>query len=363
MSNVIKLKNNNNSAKKCNLRLYPSQSMDCPVTQARRCYFVPLSHINGLSHNPMRPGGTLPTAVSEIFDSLITEPNGQLEPICLEWNPATGKFDIVFGCHREWACNEVYNKGFTIANHSDTGVAGIWAWVFTGGLAERTKIQMRENGNKKPQSPATKDQMVDMLNKYIAQGGLDSGYSHPFASLDDKQKYNRARNFMKKNTPYWGGRKFKGIWNKLVQNGNPSVALSFNTYSKSNLANYFCAHNPYGIKQSHLKKDLSGTVVTINGVKYGIYFVNSKSEISGALPTNASKCMSKNTIDHMIIVGALNDSTTADIGKHRQAFEGAAGEWNQDIYTAFHEIFWMPQTKKETTKHVLSGGWVARTIV
>jgi hypothetical protein len=63
-----------------------------------------------MSHNPGRAGGTQPSAVSEIFDAFITDPKGQKEPICLEWNPATGQFDIVFGCHREWAANDVYAK-------------------------------------------------------------------------------------------------------------------------------------------------------------------------------------------------------------------------------------------------------------
>jgi len=363
MSNVLKMKNTSNSVKQCNLQIFTNNRMDCPVTQNRICYFIPLNFIDGLSHNPGRAGGTQPTAVSEIFDSLITDPKGQLEPICLEWNPATGKFEIVFGCHREWATNEVYTKGFTIANHLDTNAAGIWAWVFTGSPAERTKIQMRENGNKKPQSPATKNQMVDMLNTYIAQGGLDTGPLSSFTSLSDDDKYTRARNFMKGNTPYWGGRKFKGIWNKLTQNGNPSVAVSFKTYSKSKLADYFCAHNPYGIKKQDLKKDFSGSVVVKNGVKYGIYIVNSKSEIAGALPTNASKCMFKNKVDHMIIVAALNNSTTANISKDRQTFEQTTTEWNQNIYKAFHEVFWMPQTKSETAKHILSGTWPAQNKV
>lgn len=360
---VINLNSGQKQIANCNLQAYNNQQfMDCPVTQRRLCYFIPLDHIDGFQHNPGRSGGTQPTAVSQLIDDLIMEPKGQLEPICLEWNPATGKFEIVFGCHREWAVSDAYNKAFAIANHPSDAGPGIWAWIFTGSASERTKTQMRENGNKKPQSPATKDEMVDMLGRYITQGGLDTGYPTAYTSLTDDEKYNRAKDFMKSNTPYWGGRKFLGIWNKLTQNGNSAVNLSFTTFSKEKVITYFCAHNPYGIRFSDLKKGGSGSIVTKNKTKYAIYFVNAKTEIAGALPTNASKCRYNNKVQHMIIVAALNDSTTANIAKHRTDFENNAKDWNK-IYKAFDEVFWMPQTKSETQTLLLAGKWVAKNTV
>lgn len=341
----------------CDLTQYQSQAMACPVTKNRVCYFIPLSEINGMSSNPGRAGGTQQTDVSELMESLITNPKGQEEPICLEWNQATKEFDIVFGFHREWAINDAYRTGYKIKNHPETGEAGVWAWVYHGSAAERTALQMRENGNKNPQSPATKQQMVDMLRRYIDQGGLTAGYSTPFDSLIDEEKYKRAQVFMKSNTPYWGGRKFKGVWNALTQDGKSSFSLDFTTYSKDKMAQYFCNNNPYGIKIEDLKAGYSGSVVELNGTKYGVYFVNQRSEIAGALPTNASKSMHKNGIDRMLLVCASNSSTTGNISQHRVSFEASAAEWNSDIFHCFDETFWMPQTQKEKDAHLLSGGW------
>lgn len=344
---------------KCNLQDYKTQNMHCPVTTQKKTFFIPLDHIDGLKSNPARLNGTRPEKVSVLFDSLTTDPGGQNEPICVEWNTATGKFDIVFGCHREWAISDAYNKGYTIQNHPTDSLPGIWAWSFTGSAAERLALKMRENGNKKPGTPATKDEMVVLLRKYILHGGLDTT-NQAFATLSDEDKRKKAKEFMKKNTPYWGERRFTGVWNKLCQDGDPSVSLSFTTYSKAKLAVYFSSNNPYGIKLSDLKKGFSGSVVVRRGKKYGIYFVSQKSEISGALPTNASKCMSNQEIDHMIVVGALNDSSAGKINKHREDFESSARYWNQKIYNAFHEVFWMPQTQAEQNQHILKGTWVSR---
>ena len=361
MKNVVNLKHS--APQGCNLQNYSTMRMECPVeNKVKSCYFIPLCEIESFSHNPARTGGTQPQNVTRIFDSLVTDPGGQLEPICLEWNPATGKFDIVFGCHREWATRRAYGKGLAIANHPLSGVKGIWATIFTGTPAARTALQMRENGNKLPSSPATKDEMVNMLRKFISQGGLDIGYPTPFKSLSDKEKYDRARQAMKQISPTWAGNKFKGLWNKLNQNGNSSVGLSFGTYGKEKLAQYFCNNNPYGISESDLEKKLSGTVLEKDDKVYAIYFVNQKSEMAGALPTNTSRSKKKNGIDHLIIVAALNDSTTANIAESRVWFEDKAKSWNEDIarFKVFDEIFWMPQTEKERDAHILSGTWARR---
>ena len=355
MGKVIKIKNKKQS--RCDLSMYTSKTMDCPVTAARQCQFIPLSQINTMLTNPGRLGGTQQSNVSEIFDSLITNPDGQEEPVCLEWMQPTQEFNAVFGFNRLWATDEAYRKGFSIANHPETGEPGIWAWVFTGTPAQRTALQMRENGNKKPQSPATKDQMVGMLERYIREGGLSIGYANPFASLNDEEKYTRAKDFMKGNTPYWGGRRFKGVWNKLTQDGNDSIGVSYRTYSKKKMAEYFCNNNPYGIEMKDLKSDYSGSVVEIDGTVYAVYFASNSSEMAGALPTNASKCHVKNSVNNLIIVGALNNSSTGKVVSQRASFGEDAVYWNNNIYPCFSEVFWMPQTEKECDAHIMSGTW------
>ena len=366
-NSVIPLNNSVASVATCNLQNYQKQNQSCPVLgTTRACYFIPLSDIESYSHNPARSSGTDPSAVVQLLDSLISDPQGQLEPICVEWNPATGKFDIVFGCHREWATSDAYAKGYQIANHPQAGVPGIWAWSFLGSAAERTALQLRENGNKKPSSPAKKGEVVNLLRQYISQGGLDINYSTPFATLNDDSKYQRAKEFMKKTAPFWGQRRFKGVWNQYTLNGSSNAGLSFTTYSKSKLAEYFCSNNPYGIKSEDLNSDvkkLSGSVVKIGNTTYGIYFVNASSEVGGALPTSASRKRHSKKVDHMIVVAAINDAETATISGKRTNFEARLSSWNNDIYDAFDEIFWMPQTIAETQKHIIRGTWIAQNKV
>jgi hypothetical protein len=361
MQNVINISNANQSKPKvCNVAQYETQNMNCPVTKARECYFVPLEDINGLSHNPGRAGGTNQTAVEALVDSLVS-PKGQLEPICLEWNPEDEEYDIVFGYHREWAIQKVYELGNLIDNHpTKIGVPGVWAWIFKGNAATRTALQMRENGNKPPGLPASKQQMVDMLKRYIAEGGLDKSYPEPFDTLTDKGKHDRAKRFMKDNTPYWGYRRFEGVWNKLNQDGTDVIKLNYTTYSKEKVVDYFCNNNPYGIQKKHLKKGApSGSVVEINNKIYGVYFVVNRTEPRGALPTNACWARFKNNIDHMIVVAALNNSSTGRVSKDRDTVAGLLRHWNANIpkEKTFDEVFWMPQTNKEKNAHIMKGEW------
>ena len=205
-----------------------------------------------------------------------------------------------------------------------------------------------------------------MLTEYIAKGGLDAGYPTTFNSLSDKDKRTRAREFMDRNTPYWGGRKFIRLWNKMTINGGAVIKTNYTTFSKSKLAEYFCNNNPYGITAQDMStKDPSGTVVKKGNVTYGIYFVNSKSEPSGALPTNASNCRYKKNIDHMIVVAAINQSDASKIAQDRVNLENKLTEWNQNIpkVPTFDEIFWMPQTQAEYSQHILAGTWVAQNKV
>ena len=363
MSNIIKMKpSNKTKLAQCSLQQYISKRMECPVAKKKTCYFIPLSDIDGLKNNPGRATGTQQSAVNDLMDSLITDPDGQKEPIAVEWIPSKGKFDIVFGCHREWACSEAFSKGFQIANHPTIGQAGIWAWIFSGAPADRTKVQMKENGNKDPYTAGTKIEMVNFLKKYVNQGGLDNGPADRFSDLSDADKYDRAKAFMAKETPKWGKRRFPGVWNILTRNGCATMGLSFTTYGKLKLAQYFANNNPYGIKYSDLKDpDPSGSIVTINGVTYGIYFVNQGNQINGATPTNASKCAVNKNVDHMIVVGALNGSTDANIVQRRRTLEGAAEYWNKLVKKkTFHEVFWMPQTQEEHAKHMVAGTWAGR---
>ncbi len=361
MYNVHKL-NSKKQSRSVSLANYTSTKMHCPVKDSiATCYFIPLSEICDMEHNPGRASGTQTTNVQQILDSLVTDSVGQKEPICLEWDKAIGAFSKVYGFHRVWSTSEAYDKGFKINNHpefdGDT-VPGIWAWIFNGTPAEKTAIQMRENGNKTPHAPATKEEMVNLLIEYITLGGLDKGYKVPYHKLDDKKKYDRCRVFMKKNTPFWGGRKFKAIWNALASSGSSAAAVSFTNYPKQKIAEYWCAHNPYGITYDELEKKLSGSLVEKRGVSYGIYFFANSAEIAAGLPSNATKMKNMRNADKIIIVGSLNNSSVANVSKNRQDVCDQASRWNKwTKKKTFDEIYFMPQTDSEKNKLLLSGGW------
>ena len=69
----------------------------------------------------------------------------------------------------------------------------------------------------------------------------------------------------------------------------------------------------------------------------------------------------KNNVDHLILVGALNGSTTGLVESQRDSFEDDARYWRDNIYSCFDEVFWMPQTEKECDAHIMSGTWTRTT--
>jgi hypothetical protein len=311
-----------------------------------------------MEHNPGRNSGTQTANAHQILDSMITDDIGQKEPVSVEWDSSNGNFSKVFGFHRTWASLEAYNKGLKINNHPEADFAGVWAWIFQGSEAEKIAIQMRENGNKTPHAAATKEEIVRQLIQYIKVGGLDKGYKISFDKLDDKQKRKRARDFVKQNTPFWGGRKFKGVWNALLIN-EPSVSgVNFMNFAKTQIADYWCSHNTYGITLEDLGKKLSGSLVEKNGITYGIYFFVNPQEISGALPTHATVKKHAESADKIVVVGCLNGKTAANIKKERENFCKKMENWNQFTkLKTFDEVYFMPQTGIEISKMILSGGW------
>lgn len=344
---------------------YKKQQMLCPVTGMKMtCFFLPQDLINQTEMNPMRPGGTPNGNITTIMDSLIAEPDGQVEPICVVWDSANKEFRKVFGFNRLRATVDANNKGFVIANHPSSEPAGIWAWIFSGTAAEETRLRMKENGGTSlPGKTATKQEMTAELNKLISQGGCDQAVnsrpnaatnSTPWNSLNDEQKYKRAKEHMKDIAPFWGGRKFKGIWNLLGLNNGGSTnpaGLNFKTWGKDKIAEFFCANSgKLGIASLNLNNVTemeSGYIVEENGKRIGLYFANSYSEIAGALPRNSAVKRVKENLDEVWVVISLNNSSEARIDSRRIGFETEAVFWNDNIMHTFDKLLFQSQTDAE----------------
>ena len=331
---------------------YETKKMHCPASMHRQdAYAIPLDEIDDTDHNPARTGGTNETNVTQIFNSLVT--SEQEEPICVVWLPSSSKFVPVFGYNRIWASQKAARSGLAITNTPDNH---IWAYLFTGSTAEKTLLQMRENGNKKPGASATQGDIVSLLKRYIETGGFDKGYETPWSSLNDEKKRSRAQNLLNINVPFWAGQKFKGVWNRILASGE---VTSFKTWPKPSLAKYECAHGCNGLTEESLELNdkLSGTVIDVDGNRTGFYFVSMKSEASGALPTNASKKRVKGNLDRLVVIATLNGADVSTIDDARESFKKELVWWNENIMHTFDEILWMPQTKPETEKKYHKGEW------
>ena len=148
---VIKLTQVSNTM---NLGQFYQKDMFCPVTEKNEKVFaIPLELIEEDINNPGRINGTDQTNSNQLFDDLITNPKGQVDPICVQFNKAPGMFRLIYGYNRLWAFRKAKQLGFDIDNTKNNN---IYARIFTGTKVAEITEQMKENGNKLPAKPATK---------------------------------------------------------------------------------------------------------------------------------------------------------------------------------------------------------------
>ena len=363
----VKAKNFLGKGNKVNLTSFPTRKMFCPVTgKKEKCYYIPLGMINSSEMNPMRPGGTPSQNITEIMEDLVAIPEGQIEPGCLEWNATTDQFDKVFSFNRFRAICQADEKGLQIANTPTPDGGGMWAWVFSGTPAEKTRLRIRENGNKRPGKSATKGEIVKGFLKYISEGGCDQALNPEpgnildhtaFSLLTDKEKRARAKEHLKEMAPQWGGRKFTGIWNAMTRNNGGTtqgfgIGASYKTWDKSVMQKFACAHaSKNGCNGlANVTEIESGFVVTDrNKKKTAYYFVNNYKEHHGALPTNATKKKVKENVDEVVVIACFNDASVATFATKRSDFADELRWWNNNIKKVFTKVLYMSADDTEMT--------------
>ena len=366
--------NRMNRAAKAKMYSYQTKKMECAaLKKVIPVFAIPLDEIEEApQQNPARVGGTQHTNVKNLHDDLTTRVGGQVEPICVRWEETKRKFIPVFGYNRVAAFREAAEGGFSIDGSPDNT---IWAWVFTGSNTDKIIIQGKENFNKKPGSPGTKDDVVLLLKEFYDKGGFDRtdlGYDTPFNQLSDDEKYDRVKKFVQENWPLWGGRKFQGVWNKFNTGGQ---LTKFKTWQKPDLAEFYLAHNNRNItiqdvpvcaakKGKNAGKRIldSGTIVNKGNERICFYFIVHKGE-SVTLPAHVIRKYLKGSYDRLIVVGCLNNATESGLDKARNNFRDSVIEFN--TYHAvgrpgeklFHEIYWIAQSDQEFHGDFLKGTW------
>ena len=359
MTAVLKLKTP--SPNKVGLTNFDNKKMFCTVEkQMETCYRIPLDMIEEEIHNPGRLNGTRAEGVNKIYDNLITNPLGQEEPAAVKFNTSTGKFALIWGYTRFSSLLKAKTNGMAVVNSSDWG---LWARVMSPSVVEEIELQTRENGNKTPQNEATPDDIVYQLQRVIDVGGLDGNV--PFRSMSDIEQKAVAKKWINKVTPQWGGRRFKGIWNKYQSSGQ-APASAFKAWRKEDMAAYYINNNQEGITkqliQNQLDKDTlqSGDIIEVNKIKYCFYFSTQQNIYnSGATLTNMTRKKEKEKPDKIIAIQAVNGTNSSLISNKRASIAQDAVFWNTKCsrQKIVNKIYWMPQTKKETSTQLIAGQW------
>lgn len=344
-----------------------TKKMYCPVTKKmENVYSIPLHLIQEEIHNPGRINGTDNTNANQIFDDLITNPEGQEEPIVAKYNKSTGMLELVYGYTRLWAFRKAKQNGFVIANSSNHE---IFVRIHTGTKVDEITQQMMENANKPPSKPATKDDMVFQLQRLIGAGGLDDSINNKsFNSMSDEEQSKAARNFLKEKIPLWAGRKFRGLWSAYCTNGQ-TASNNFKNWIKYDMSSYFINNNDEGITAEMVLEQVdrdyikSGDIFVVHRKEQGpqtiaVYFATqSNAYNAGALLVNVSRKKFQKKPDRIVVVQAINSTTSSLILEQRNNRLEDLTAWHMNVKHVIDKIYWVPQSRSEISKYYNSGGW------
>ena len=360
---VIKLTQVSNTM---NLGQFYNKQMFCTVTEkSEKVFAIPLELIEEDINNPGRINGTDHANVNQIFDDLITNPKGQIEPICVKFDKSINKFRLIYGYNRLWAFKKAKQQGYVIAK---TQNCDIFARIFTGTKITEITQQMKENGTKLPHKPATIHDMVYQLKRLIGAGGLDDVKNDiPFYSFSDEKQKSTAKKWMQKNVPKWSGPKFRGLWILFCarSEGTPNT---FKTWIKRDMSDYFLNNNDEGITKNMVQENKgrdyikSGDIFTLTKgektEKVAVYLsTQSGCYNSQAFLVNISRKKFIEKPDRIIVVQSINDTNSTKIIQKRQSNVNDLIFWHNNLRHVIDKIYWIPQSRKEIKKHYNSGEW------
>jgi len=361
--------------KKCNLKKYKKRLMYCPVEEKMvEALGIPLSEIHRAALNPGRPEGTPQGNVNSIYHKVISDPEGQTEPCSAQWDTTLGMWDMVFGWNRYDAFEMAQNAGMDITHSPNYE---LWVFPFSGTAGERGRKQLKENANKDGGKESTAPEVAAMVASLARVGEMDKPGS-PFAGCSDEEKRARCLEIVKAECPQWGGTKFKTVWKFLGNKNGATNTLGLNYKqwpNKFELSQYFIAHNPYGITaqdvidsvdtdKKHSGIDAngdayfkSGFYLDKNGKRFLFYIALNKSEMAGALPTNATKARIKTKADYVIVLAAANKAGSTGVTSARTYFITEGTWWNTHVRRTFDELYFIPATAAEVSNDMVKGKW------
>lgn len=340
---------------------YASRKAVCPVrtifhgTQIReKMYQIPLVDIERVSKDQMRLQDSQDTAVSEKQDDM--EQNGQENGIGLKWNPATGKFRVIWGHTRYRGARKTAAEGGTIPNVKD---GHIWGYVLDDSSAVIEQLKGIENTNFPHAVSATPEDVAHSLKQMVRTGVF--GSPSDFEELEQTDQRKRLKAWVDQYAKTYGGRKFTKIWN-IVKRDIKEVRKKLKTWDKStSLVDWFNKFNPWGlINPLTPGKEVSGTVIDLpNGKKLAVYFVTAFKEFHTNVPANTQWKRNVNKeADEVVVVACFNESPVSKLPAKRTEGVDKLRKWNGGLSTnSVDRLLMVPATELEE-QHEIQTPWV-----
>lgn len=287
--------------------------------------------------------------VATLADQILQ--NGQEVGICILLEE-DGTYLILWGNTRFKAIQRLASEG---VSHDSVGCGEIWVSYYYGNIDEVRKYQAIENNIHQFARPARVEDNVKSICDMISDGSLnDNKYGKSYNNLTDVEQREVAIDVMKDcHMP-----RTTKIWNRVKKSSKLSQSKK-RTWEKHEMAAYFGNNNNYGINKNLLvdfNESCERILTADNGKRIGLYMITNACNKGATLAQAQYKKNVYNYVDEIVLLVALNPTTSNAMPSIREQLIVAAQQWNKSskVNTVDRMLF-VPQTEDEQDNELISG--------
>jgi len=231
----------------------------------------------------------------------------------------------------------------------------IWASYYLGDIHEMRTDQAKENNIHKFAKPARIEDNVKSICDMISCGDMNvNKYGKPYSNLTDVEQRDVAvTKMLDCHMP-----STTAVWNRVKKSSKLSQSKK-RTWEKHEMAAYFGNNNNYGINKNLLvdfNESCERILTAGNGKRIGLYMITNACNKGATLAQAQYKKNVYKYVDEIVLLVALNTTTSNAMPSIRQQLIVAVQQWNESSkVNTVDRILFVPQTEDEQDNQLISG--------
>jgi|TARA_R110000824_G_scaffold132494_2_gene295057 hypothetical protein len=276
--------------------------------------------------------------------------DGQEHGICILEEDGTNL--VIWGNTRLKAIQRLASQGLSF---HELGKGEIWASYYCGDIHEMRTDQAKENNIHKFAKPARIEDNVKSICDMISCGDMnDNKYGKSYNNLTDvEQRVVAVSKMADCHMP-----STTAVWNRVKKSSKLSQSKK-RTWEKHEMAAYFGNNNNYGINKNLLvdfNESCERILTADNGKRIGLYMITNACNKGATLAQAQYKKNVYKYVDEIVLLVALNPTTSNAMPSIREQLIVAVQQWNKSSKAnTVDRMLFVPQTEDEQDNELISG--------